>query len=52
MATIIERERILRDAARRYLAGEVTYEELTRIRRETDGLQRAALAQRPAGSEG
>lgn len=34
--TIIERERILTDAARRYLAGEISYAELTRIRRAID----------------
>jgi hypothetical protein len=34
--TIIERERTLTDAARRYLAGEISYAQLTRIRRATD----------------
>jgi hypothetical protein len=34
--TTVERERILRDAARRYLRGEITYEELTAIRVSVD----------------
>jgi hypothetical protein len=32
----VERERILRDAARRYILGEITYEEMTAIRRRID----------------
>ena len=35
---VIEREHTLREAARRYLLGEISYEALTRIRRGVDGL--------------
>lgn len=45
--TIPERERLLRDAARRYLAGEISYEELTAIRRRVD---EARIAVEEAGS--
>ena len=41
--TLVERERILRDATRRYLIGEIDYHELTAIRLRLD---------RPSPSEG
>lgn len=34
--TVLERERILKEAARRYLASEISYEEMTAIRRKID----------------
>jgi hypothetical protein len=34
--TLMERERILRDAARRYLAGEIDYRTMTALRRRLD----------------